>query len=209
MEAQLQLAKSDVARAKQLIVSNSISQAEFDAAMTRLQTTQANVERANRIVEEAKVYLDFATVVAPFGCNHRRQGRFNLVIPSALARPSCHFMTPSQMQLVANVRESLAMKLQVGQQLPARMESLGYECLATVSEVVPKADVSSRSFRSKLPVPVHRVCIAVFWPLMLPLEDEQLLLIPAETIQRAGQLTFVQVLSGGTLVRDPFRLVAF
>ncbi len=33
------------------------------------------------------------------------------------------------MQLVANVRESLAMRLQVGQKIAASMESLGYECM--------------------------------------------------------------------------------
>jgi multidrug efflux pump subunit AcrA (membrane-fusion protein) len=41
---------------------------------------------------------------------------------------------------------------------------------------------------------------------MLPLEDEQLLLIPANTIQRVGQLTFVQVLSEGLLARRSVQL---
>ena len=41
----------------------------------------------------------------------------------------------------------------------------------------------------------------MFGRLMLPLEDEQLLLIPAETIQRVGQLTIVQVLTEGGLAR--------
>ena len=53
MEAQLQLAKSEIARAKQLIASNSISQAEYDIAVTRVQTTQASADRADRAVEEA------------------------------------------------------------------------------------------------------------------------------------------------------------
>lgn len=116
------------------------------------QTSQANVDRANRAVEEAKVYLGFATLVAPFS---------GIVVdktvqPGDTVSPGQTLLTlydPTHMQLVANVRESLAMKLQVGQQLPARwLESLGYECLATVSEVVPKADVSSRSFEVKVTV---------------------------------------------------------
>lgn len=53
MDAQLQLAKIEGARATQLIVTNVISRAEYDTAMTRVQTTQANTDRANRAVEEA------------------------------------------------------------------------------------------------------------------------------------------------------------
>lgn len=201
MIAELQLAKSEVARARQLVQSNSISQAEFDTALTRAQTTQANADRANRAVEEAKVYLDFATVVAPFSGVVVDKS----VQPGDTVSPGQTLVSlydPTHMQLVANVRESLALKLQVGQQLPARMESLGYECLATVSEVVPKSDVSSRSFEVKVSGPCPPgVYSGMFGRLMLPLEDERLLLIPAETIQRVGQLTFVQVLTEVGLAR--------
>ncbi len=201
MAAELQLAQSEVARARQLIRSNSISQAEFDTALTRVQTTQASADRANRAVEEAKVYLDFATIVAPFSGIIVDKS----VQPGDTVSPGQTLLSlydPTHMQLVANVRESLAMKLQVGQQLPARMESLGYECLATVSEVVPKADVSSRSFEVKVSGPCPPgVYSGMFGRLMLPLEDEHLLLIPAETIQRVGQLTFVQVLTEVGLAR--------
>jgi RND family efflux transporter MFP subunit len=207
MLAQLQLAKSEVARAKQLMVSNSISQAEYDAALTRVQTTQANADRANRSVEEAKVFLDFATVAAPF------TGIIvdKAVQPGDTVSPGQTLLSiydPTEMQLVANVRESLAMKLQVGQQLPARLESLGYECLATVSEVVPKADVSSRSFEVKVTGPCPPgVYSGMFGRLMLPLDDERLLLIPTVTIQRVGQLTFVQVLTvDGSLARRSIQI---
>ena len=206
MLAELQLAKIEAARAKQLIATRSISQAEFDSATTRVQTTQANADRANRAVEEAKVYLDFATVVAPFSGIIVDKA----VQPGDTVSPGQTLLSlydPSHMQLVANVRESLAMNLKVGQQLPARMESLGYECLATVSEVVPKADISSRSFEVKVTGPCPPgVYSGMFGRLMLPLEDEQLLLIPASTIQRVGQLTFVQVLVEDRLARRSVQL---
>lgn len=206
MFAQLQLAKSEAMRATQLIASRSISQAEYDAAITRVQTTQANADRASRAVEESKVYLDFATLVAPFS------GIIvdKVVEPGDTVSPGQTLLTlydPTKMQLVANVRESLAMKLQVGQQITARMESLGYECLATVSEVVPKADVSSRSFEVKVSGPCPAgVYSGMFGRLMLPLEDEQLLLIPSNAIQRVGQLTFVQVATEGFLARRSVQL---
>jgi len=206
MAAQLQLAKSEANRSAQLVKTNSISPSENETAQTRVQTSQASLDRANRAVEEAKVYLDYATVVAPFD---------GIVVDKAVqpgdtVSPGQTLLTlydPTQMQLVANVRESLAMKLKVGQQLPARMESLGYECLATVSEVVPKADVSSRSFEVKVTGPCPAgVYSGMFGRLMLPLEDERLLLIPANSIQRVGQLTYVQVASGNSLARRSVQL---
>lgn len=206
MNAQLRLANSEVARAKQLIKTNSISQAEYDTAITRVQTAQASMDRSSRAVEEARVYLSFATIVAPFS------GIIvdKTVQPGDTVSPGQTLLSlydPTQMQLVANVRESLAMKLQVGQLLPAKMESLGYECLATVSEVVPKADVSSRSFEVKVTGPCPPgVYSGMFGRLMLPLEDETLILVPKTSIQRVGQLTFVLVLSDGLLARRAIQL---
>jgi RND family efflux transporter MFP subunit len=193
--AELQLAKTEASRAAQLLPSNSISQAEYDSAQTRVQTTQASLARAERAVEEAKVYLDFATVVAPFSGVIVDKA----VQPGDTVSPGQTLLSlydPTAMQLVANVRESLATRLKVGQTLPARMESMGYECMATVSEVVPRADVSSRSFEVKVTGPCPQgVYAGMFGRLMLPLDDEQLLLIPTKAISRVGQLTYVQVAS--------------
>jgi RND family efflux transporter MFP subunit len=206
MQAQLQLAKIEFDRAAQLIASRSISQAEYDTARTRVQTTQANFDRATRAVEEAKVFLGFATIVAPFS---------GIVVDKVVEQgdtvsPGQTLLTlydPTHMQLVASVRESLAMKLKVGQELPARLESLGYDCYATVSEVVPKADASNRSFDVKVTGPCPTgVYSGMFARLMLPLEDEQLLLLPKVAVARVGQLTMVHVAVGETLVRRAVQL---
>lgn len=199
--AQLQLAKTELARARQLVSTRSISQADLETAETRFQTTQASADRAERTVEEARIYLNEATVLAPFA---------GIVVdktvqPGDTVAPGQVMLSlydPSQMQLVASVRESLAKRLQVGQMLMARLESLGFECQATISEMVPKADISSRSFEVKVTGPCPAgVYSGMFGRLMLPLDDEQLLLIPVNTIQRVGQLTYVQVASSEQLVR--------
>ncbi|MEQ1827786.1 MAG: efflux RND transporter periplasmic adaptor subunit [Pirellula sp.] len=201
MVAQLQLAKIEADRAKQLIASNSISRAEYDTAMTRVQTTQAGVDRTTRAVEESNVYLDYATVLAPFD---------GIVVDKVVqagdtvgpGQTLVSLYDPSKMQLVANVRESLAMKLIAGQQLTARMESLGLECQATISEIVPKADVSSRSFEVKVTGPCPAgVYSGMFGKLLVPLEDERILLVPSSAIQHVGQLTLVQVDVDGELMR--------
>ncbi len=52
--AEYKLAKTELDRAAQLVRSQAISQAEYDAARTKLQTTEAYLNRASRAVEEAK-----------------------------------------------------------------------------------------------------------------------------------------------------------
>ncbi len=201
MLAQLQLAQSEAARATQLIRTNALSRSEYDAAMTRVQTSQAAADRATRAVEEAKIYLSYATIVAPFS---------GMVVDKAVEQgdtvtPGSVLLTmydPTHMQLVANVRESLATKLKVGQVLGARLETQDYECQATISEVVPKADTASRSFEVKVTGPCPPgVYSGMFGRLLLPLEEEQLLLVPRQAIMKVGQLTQVFVAKDQHMVR--------
>jgi RND family efflux transporter MFP subunit len=157
-------------------------------------------------VEESKVFLDYATITAPFsGIVVDKQ-----VEPGDTATPGQTLLTlydPDQMQLVANVRESLALKLKVGQQLPAKLEAFDYTCNATVREVVPQADAASRSFQVKVSGPCPPgIYSGMFGRLMLPLGDETLVVIPAGAVSRVGQLTLVEVVEGDELVRRHIQL---
>lgn len=204
--AEFELARIDFDRAMQLVRSQSISQAELDGVRTKLQTTQANLDRSNRAIEESKVFLDYTTIVAPFDGKviEKSVQTGDTVTPG---QPMLTLYDPRQMQLVANVRESLAMKLQPGQQLNAEIETLGLRCFATVSEVVPKADASSRSFEVKVTGPCpDGVYSGMFGRLLLPLEDEDVLLIPKASVHRVGQLTFVKTLDNERWLRRSIQL---
>ncbi|MCU0721237.1 MAG: efflux RND transporter periplasmic adaptor subunit [Pirellula sp.] len=199
--ARLQLATIEANRASQLVGTRSISQAEFDTAQSALKTSQALADRATRAVEETKVYLDYGTIRAPFS---------GIVVdkvinPGDTVIPGQTLLTiyePGNMQLVANVRESLALNLRVGQPITAKLESLEHECTATVSEVVPKADASSHSFEVKATGPCPPgIYAGMFGRLYIPLEDETVILIPSSAVQRVGQLTMIQVAQGVSSVR--------
>lgn len=205
-QAHARQARADLERAQQLVQRNAVSRAEFEAADTAVRTSAAEVERASRAVEEAKVFLDYATISAPFS---------GIVVdkrvePGDTVTPGQTLLTlydPTQMQLVANVRESLAMNLKVGQQLPAKLEAFDYTCDATVREVVPQADAGSRSFQVKVSGPCPPgIYSGMFGRLMLPLGDETLVVIPGAAVSRVGQLTLVDVVEGETLVRRHVQL---
>ena len=86
---------------------------------------------------------------------------------------------PTHMQMVATVRESLAMRLKVGQEIPARLDTLDTNCHATISEIVPEAQAESRSFQVKVTGPCPpNVYSGMFGRIFIPLEDEEVLVVP-------------------------------
>lgn len=199
--ARLSQARSDYQRASRLIQGNAISRAEYESLATVVRTNEAEVERSDRAIDETKIFLDYATITAPFdGVVVDKQ-----VQAGDMVTPGQTLLTvydPNQMQLVANVRESLAMKLKVGQEVTAKLESLDHECLATVREVVPQADVGSRSFQVKVSGPCPPgIYSGMFGRILLPLEDEQIIVIPAAAVRRVGQLTLVDVRAENELIR--------
>ena len=97
---------------------------------------------------------------------------------------------PSHMQMVACVRESLALRLKIGEQVPARLDTLGYDCHSTVSEIVPEAQAESRSFHVKVTVPCPpNVYSGMFGRILIPLEDEDLLIVPAAAVRGSDSST--------------------
>ena len=188
-------------RAKQLWASNAISRADFDRATTTFQTTGAEVRRSDEAVQESKALLAHATIKAPLtGIVIDKK-----VVVGDTVTPGQTLVTlfnPDKMQMLASVRESLALKLRVGQKLSGRIESLDYEAEATISEIVPEAQASSRSFIVKV---VGRcppgVYSGMFGRIYIPLEDEDIIVVPAATIKRVGQLEMVHVVADDKLRR--------
>lgn len=199
--ARAQQAKSDFERAERLIANNAISRAEYDSLATAVRTSEAELQRSEQAIEEAQVFIDYAVIRAPYaGMVVEKQ-----VQAGDTVSPGQTLLTlydPNQMQLVANVRESLAMQLKIGQELPAKIETLDHACMATVREVVPQADAGSRSFQVKVSGPCPPgIYSGMFGRLMLPLGDEELVVIPAAAVRRVGQLALVDVVEGESLVR--------
>ncbi len=71
---------------------------------------------------------------------------------------------------------------------------MGYECQATISEVVPEAETASRSFAVKVTGPCPPgVYSGMFGRIYLPLDDEEIVVIPASAVRHVGQLSIVDV----------------
>lgn len=199
-------ATTDFERAKQLKEKNAVSQADYDAANSALKSSRAAVELATQTVREAQVLLDYATILAPMSGTviDKRVEAGDMVSPGQVMLT---LFDPTHMQMVASVRESLALKLKPGQMLPTHLDALNLDCEATISELVPEADIATRSFTVKVIGPCPPGAYSgMFGRLMLPQGEEEILVIPAAAIQRVGQLTMVDVVKDSTSSRRNVRI---
>ena len=199
-------AEADFQRAQSLLQKKAVSQASFEQAVAARKSAASELERALQAVQEARTVLDYATIRAPFSgiVVDKRVESGDTVAPGQVLLT---IFDPTRMQMVASVRESLAQRLTVGQTLPARLEALDYQCNATISEIVPQAETGSRSFSVKVTGPCPPgVYSGMFGRLLLPLEDEELVVVPSAAVRRVGQLTMASVVEEGVVKRRHVQL---
>lgn len=199
-------AQSEYQRANSLLSQSAISQSEYQSREADLRSANAEVERARQSIEEARIQLSFATITAPFdGIIVDKQVKAgDTAVPGQVL---FRVYDPTQMQLVAQVRESLALSLQPGQGINASLDALNFETQATISEVVPQADSATHSFEVKvkgaLPEGIYS---GMFGRLKLPLGTEEAILVPKSAITQIGQLAMVNVVDDGYVRRRNVQL---
>jgi RND family efflux transporter MFP subunit len=193
-------ADSDLERIRPL-VGRAVSREDFDRALAAQKTAEADVNRAQQAVREARVLLDFATIRAPI-TGVIIDKRIEAGETAAPGQVLLKLFDPTRMQMIVTVRESLARRLTVGQKVRGRLEALEHECEATVSEIVPEAEAASRSFQVKVTGPCPPgVYSGMFGRIFIPLDDEEVVVVPAAAVRRVGQLDIVAVVEDGTVCR--------
>ncbi len=204
-EAARAQADADATRYTKLFKANAVSQQEYERSTTALKSSEAELRRARETINEVQATLDFATVRSPMD---------GIVIDKKvdvgdMASPGqtlATLLNPDQMQLVASVRESLAHRLHVGQTIDVQIEDIHKQCTGTISEIVPEAQAASRAFQVKVTGPCPEgVYSGMFGRLLIPLDEQQVLVVPREAIRNVGQLELVEVVEGGRASRRAIR----
>jgi len=205
-EAARTQAAADQRRYAPLVETKTISRQEYDRVVTALQTAEADVQRAKEAVNEVQVMLDWATVRSPIDGTviDKRVEAGDMVSPGQLLLT---LYDPTRMQLVAGVRESLAMRLSVGEKIGVRLDVLDKVCQGEISEIVPEANTATRTFQVKVTGPcppgVHS---GMFGRILVPLGEEQVLVVPRAAVREVGQLQLVEVLENGRPFRRSIRV---
>lgn len=199
-------AEADANRSANLLKSNAVSRQEFERAATSLKSADAELSRANESINEIQAALDWATIRSPIDGKviDKKVDVGDMVTPGQMLAT---LYDPKRMQFVASVRESLAHRLKVGQPIEVHIENLNKQCTGTINEIVPEAESSSRAFQVKVTGPCPEgVFSGMFGRILIPLDEEQVLVIPRHTVQTVGQLHLVNLATHGAVIRRAIRL---
>ncbi|UCG32243.1 MAG: efflux RND transporter periplasmic adaptor subunit [Phycisphaerales bacterium] len=199
-------ARIELSRVEQLHEQKAAADIELDRARSTLKAAEAELERAENAAQEAQTVLAYATIRSPLTgvVVDKRVDVGDTVTPGQVLLT---LYDPERMQLVASVRESLAYRLKVGQTIDVGVEALGKRCQGHISEIVPQAESTSRSFLVKVTGPCPEgIYSGMFGRLHIPLDEEEVVVVPAAAVRRIGQLDVVDVVEDGALRRRAVQL---
>lgn len=199
-------ARIEFDRITRMIASQAATPLELDRANATLKSAEAQLQRAEQMIQEARTILGYTTIRAPLTgiVVDKKISAGDTVAPGQILLT---LYDPTKMQLVASVRESLTHRLKTGQTIQVHLDALDESCAAQVSEIVPEAQTASRTFLVKVAGPCPPgIYAGMFGRLIIPLEEEEVLVIPQAAVRRIGQLDMVEVSDAGALRRRAVQL---
>jgi len=201
IRARLKQAKSHYARTKNLYSKESVTKAQLEQASANYNSLKAQLASAKQQLESSQITLSYSKIRAQF--DSRVIDRF--AEPGDLASPGMKLLTlydPKSLRIDANVRESLALTLSIGQQLETHIPALNKTLMASIEEIVPAADSGARSFLIKAKIENSgKLLPGLFARILIPSDKQKQLLIPSSYIKQMGQLDIVWVLENKMPVR--------
>lgn len=181
--ATLDQATRDEQRAANLVATNALSKAEYDAAKARLEVAKAGVSEAQTMLGYAKITAPFAGVIT-----RKLADQGDLATPG---KPLLELENPAQLQIEADVPEALITNLKLGAAI-AVSPTAAAATTATVAEISPAGDPNSRTFPVKLALPPGSpLRPGQFVRIAIPVRDYEALLVPPAALVRRGQLQLV------------------
>lgn len=190
--------ESNAATPRELETSESRfiqAKAGFSMAREALSQADSTIDQAEETVKQAQVGLEFTTLRSPVKGEVIRQ----LVQPGDLAlpgKPMILLRTETGFRIEAHVREGLVGKVSPGARLVAEIPTLNLLCYAVVEEIVPYADPETRTFLVKAAIDqakIQGLYPGMYAKLLIPESEQTIVVIPASSVIRTGQLDLVRV----------------
>jgi len=225
-EAQRDLAAATLARYQRLLERKSVAPLEYDQVVARHKAAVADVERAvaERQALEAKrqqIQARIESARAEVASIQVTQGYAKIAAPisgvvtvkhadvGSLAAPGAPLLTLEDSRrywLEVAVPESQAARIRRRQSLAVQVEAAGISTTATVSEIIPTADPTTRTTLVRLDLPASpKLRSGLFGRAWVPVGRRQAIQVAREAIIERGQLQGVYVIGKDDIAR--FRLV--
>lgn len=201
IQAQLDEARLTLQRTKSLKDKGLASNSDLDKAQANFSKLSSDLQAALQSEKQARTALSYSNIVSPIDGRivERSSEPGNMASPG---QPLLSLYNPLSLLVEANVRESLAIALKIGQQITLKIDALNKTITANISEKVPAADPNARSFVVKANIPFDQDLLpGMFARMDIELENIEQLMIPAQYISTYGQLNMVWVFQDKRLSR--------
>lgn len=209
-QANLRLAEVTFKRMQELYEKTSVSNQEFDEASARVESARATLEmakarraqldaklaQAEQEARAAQVTRSYADIEAPSAGIVTAKS----VEVGDLAAPGAPLLTleSERYRMEASVDEAKMASIRLGQSGLVVLDGDAQGILATVSEIVPAVDASSRTYLVKLNLPPSPgLRSGVFGRVRFQAGVRPVLTIPAEAVSQRGQLESVFAVEDG------------
>ncbi len=172
--------------------------ADYEQSLMAIQEVNYNKVAAQEKTAELKILLGYTEIRA----SGRGEVVQRLIHPGDMASPGkvlLMLQSRHMLRVEAQVPERLVSRVAVGEEFEIRIDSLQKEIKAKVAEIVPQADVAARSFLVRLDMESgqREVYPGMFARMFVPLEHEDVILVPVNALHYIGQLQTVTVLENG------------
>lgn len=209
-EADLVTRRAELERARRARATGAISEDELTRVEGAYKVAEAQVVRAKEVIGRLAVQLTYTKIVARGGGIVSER----LVEPGDTATPGKPLLViydPADLELHANVPETLAPAVPVGTVLTVRIDAAGLTARGKVREVVPLAQQGSRSVLVKVELPAapsgRPLLPGMFGRVDIPVGTTERLWLPKAAVRHIGQLDLVEVVGpDNTLTRRFVRL---
>lgn len=195
----LNLMEATLARYKSLYEGKAISRHEFETIETRAKTARLEYERisesaaaATAGAAEARVYKGYASVVAPYS-GVVTQKKIEVGVMASPGLPLLTLEDTSSFTLEAYADERLAGSIKTGMKVEALIESTGQRVEGRVSEASSSIDPATRTFLVKVALGGNNLRSGLYASVRFAAGKRHLLVIPAASIVKKGQLIGVYV----------------
>lgn len=201
ISARLTEARQSLERATKLQAQGLLAAADLDRARANNDALSADFAASQQALQEAQTAVTFSEIRAPI--DGRVVDRF--AEPGDTATPGSKILSlynPLSLRIEAQVREQLALSLDINEPMQVEIPSLNLVLTAELEERVPAADPGSRSFLIKARVPFQATLEpGMYARLLVPAGQTQQIKIPADRVVHVGQLDLVWVLQDGQAYR--------
>jgi RND family efflux transporter MFP subunit len=197
----LALTESTLKRYQTLYERKSVSPQEFDevkarqqSAIARRDMTQAEQAQAKAALAQAHTSLDYTQIRSPFDAivTAKRADAGSLASPGM---PILTVEDERRYRLEVSVNENDLRYVRIGQSVPIAIDALNAAIPGKISEIVPAADSSTRSFLVKIDLPEDKMLRSgLFGRAEFSRGERPSLLIPRTAVVERGQLQGIFVL---------------